>query len=394
MKLLDCFQLSVTFFFFFLESKPPMTEASSGIHDHEDDQPTRELPQNEEVFYSDLERVRGALGFASSHELRARAATVFTSGRYARPNWLARRRVLVDTAAQTATEGLRRDIGVMNGNAMADVDQARTIELDNVMSIPRPADFPVLTAAQLTEAEQRVSTILRRIEQELDNVEQEEAAALRRLQGYDPYGATEHISSQDWNERMERLVSTRLELKYQHAKDPVILDWHRKGLHEASSPLRQARGGVTGVQRGLVGARTDNAPPQGGVGGGGPALVGGNVGLRARNASATKSLALAKSGPLFPDMLNFMNDVQRQIKSKRSELDVEFTNELHELQRNQRRGGAGVSGSNLSPLPMGASASSLPIYGANNSAATLPGNHSFAPPPALSSFAGNGSFRR
>ncbi|CUI11979.1 Hypothetical protein, putative [Bodo saltans] len=281
-----------------------MTEASSGIHDHEDDQPTRELPQNEEVFYSDLERVRGALGFASSRELRARAATVFTSGRYARPTWLTRRRVLVDTAAQTATEGLRRDIGVMNGNAMADVDQARTIELDNVMSIPRPADFPVLTAAQLTEAEQRVSTILRRIEQELDNVEQEEAAALRRLQGYDPYGATEHISSQDWNERMERLVSTRLELKYQHAKDPVILDWHRKGLHEASSPLRQARGGVTGVQRGLVGARTDNAPPQGGVGGGGPALVGGNVGLRARNASATKSLALAKSGPLFPDMLN------------------------------------------------------------------------------------------
>ncbi|CUI11980.1 Hypothetical protein, putative [Bodo saltans] len=93
-------------------------------------------------------------------------------------------------------------------------------------------------------------------------------------------------------------------------------------------------------------------------------------------------------------MLNFMNDVQRQIKTKRNELDVEFTNELQELQRNQRRGGVGVGGSNLSPLPMGASASSLPIYGANNSAATLSGNHSFAPPPALSSFAGNGSFRR
>lgn len=208
------------------------------------------------MHHTEVVRIRGALGCPSAQELRSRVAAVMSDGLYDPPPWLSRRVSKTDHSAQTITVP-SRDAAVMQygswqsamllssqkqgtGAGMDGNDDAillRTEDIERACPLPHPTEFPVLTTAQLAEADRRLELLLRRIEVELVRVADEEARLAGRNESI--YGGNGLVPTNEWNASFTSAVHRRLALKH-----GVSAAAHREA-HQRQQHLDAADGHVS-----------------------------------------------------------------------------------------------------------------------------------------------------
>jgi hypothetical protein len=193
--------------------------------------------------------VRRAFGFASAANLRARVATIMTTGRYVVPEWDTRKKSAV--AAQQTDRLYVRDVGVCDGIADFEEEQRH---LDLKIGMPTPGTFPVLTVSQLLDAEKRVLELITRLELEIGRCHDEERTKKISMNTLSTNGM--YVSTAEWTHHMRERVTDRLRARGQ---DEAEVAFYSHKLLQASSPQRRQL--VTASPRREASLAIARAPP-------------------------------------------------------------------------------------------------------------------------------------
>lgn len=194
--------------------------------------------RDEETQRHDPTDARRSAGFATASELRARVAEVMASQKYSIPK---RNEQVPCESFSTQTDTLAvRTIGVGDGDTDA-LPHRREYELD--LHLPRPSDFPLLTAAQLLEARKRLSELLLRLEQEILRCGEENEVI--RQQALELAGVpvkSSFLTTQEWNEKMSTTVTQRMRHRHSDARgETPPIYWLNQKQETTVAPLSPPR---------------------------------------------------------------------------------------------------------------------------------------------------------
>ncbi len=199
--------------------------------------------------HTDPGHIRRAYAFAPQASLRARVASVMTSGLYTVPDWDTRKKT---TGAVQQTDRIAlRDIGVCDGIVDNDEEQRH---IDLKINIPTPGMFPVLTVAQLLDAQKRIMDLITRLELEIGRCHDEEVAKKAAINPLTTNGS--YVSTSEWTQHMRERVTDRLRARGQ---DDAEVAFYAHKLMLASSPQRRQL--VTASPRREAALAIARAPP-------------------------------------------------------------------------------------------------------------------------------------